>query len=243
MSDMTMKIEPVLPMDLGDDPFAGPLWRVYQSDATERLKDLNSESVHCIITDPPYNSLEEHREIGTTARLDDWFEVVGEQYWRPLFLQLFRVLKSGCHAYVFCDQQTLPTVRDATEFAGFKYWKFLVWDKGRIGMGYHYRAQHELICLLSKNGFRELRDRSVGDVLQADPVRGGYPTEKPVDLLETLVTQSTGPGQMVLDPFCGSGAVGEAALRNGRRFMGADIADRAVDLSRQRLSDVREEVS
>ena len=63
----------------------------------------------------------------------------------------------------------------------------------------------------------------------------GYPTEKPVPLLETLVTQSTQPGESVVDPFMGSGSAGCAALRHGRHFLGNDTCDEAVQISRARL--------
>jgi site-specific DNA-methyltransferase (adenine-specific) len=67
-------------------------------------------------------------------------------------------------------------------------------------------------------------------------VHGGYPTEKPVEVSTVLVRQSSLPGDLVIDPFCGSGSVGEAALLEGRRFAGADIDAGAVEISNTRLA-------
>lgn len=67
------------------------------------------------------------------------------------------------------------------------------------------------------------------------PMRAAYPTEKPVGLLRTLIEQSSSPGDLVIDPFNGSGSCGEASLRAGRLYAGADVAEGALNVSRQRL--------
>jgi site-specific DNA-methyltransferase (adenine-specific) len=101
-------------------------------------------------------------------------------------------------------------------------------------MGYHYRARYELILFFEK-GKRRLNDLGIPDVLSVPRVRAGYPAEKPVALLETLIAQSSRPGELVVDPFMGSGSCGVAALGSGRSFAGNDIASEAVALTRQRL--------
>jgi site-specific DNA-methyltransferase (adenine-specific) len=121
------------------------------------------------------------------------------------------------------------------EAAGFRFWKPLVWDKVTIGLGYHYRARYELILFFEK-GKRRLADLAVPDILRARRVRGGYPTEKPVTLLRTLVTQSSDVGDTVVDPFVGSGSTGTAALSEDRAFLGADITEAALAVARPRLA-------
>jgi DNA modification methylase len=104
----------------------------------------------------------------------------------------------------------------------------------KIGMGYHYRSRYEFILFFEK-GKRRLADLSVPDVLTHPRIRNGYPTEKPAQISEILVRQSTNPGELVIDPFMGSGSVGAAALKHGRRFLGTDINPGAVQLSEERL--------
>ena len=87
-----------------------------------------------------------------------------------------------------------------------------------------------------EKGKRKLSDLSIPDVLEALRIRGGYPTEKPVDLLETLVRQSSVEGDLVLDPFMGSGSTCIAALQSSRRFIGCDIQPDAVRLAHRRIS-------
>ena len=111
----------------------------------------------------------------------------------------------------------------------------------RIGMGYHYRARYELVLFFEK-GKRKLNDLGIPDILQVPRVHKGYPTEKPVALSEILVKQSSQPGEIVCDPFMGSGSAGEAAIINNRAFVGGDISDASLDLSRARLGTWGNEV-
>ncbi len=65
--------------------------------------------------------------------------------------------------------------------------------------------------------------------------RTGYPTQKPLALLERIVTLASRPGDLVLDPFCGSGTAPAAAVSLGRRAIGIDLSEKAVELARSRL--------
>ena len=106
----------------------------------------------------------------------------------------------------------------------------------KIGMGYHYRARYECILFFEK-GKRKLSDLGVADILRASRISGGYPAEKPPEVSQVLITQSTEPGQLVIDPFMGSGSVGVAAVTNGRMFLGNDLCKEAVDITHGRLRD------
>lgn len=212
-----------------------------QSDALDFLAALPQASIDLLITDPPYESLEKHRAVGTTTRLSHskassnaWFETFANDRFDELFAQARRVLKADAHFYLFCDATTMFEVVPRGRAAGFTFWKPLVWDKVQIGMGYHYRARYELI-LFFEQGKRRLANLGIADILTAKRVRDGYPTEKPVDLLRTLIEQSSQAGEVICDPFCGSGSSGVAALQLGRHFCGADIDEGALTLSRTRL--------
>jgi site-specific DNA-methyltransferase (adenine-specific) len=215
-----------------------------QQDAVRWLQSLPSQSVDLLITDPAYESLEKHRAVGTTTRLkhskassNDWFQVFPNARFAELFQQAFRVLKRDTHLYLFCDAETMFVAKPEAERAGFKFWKPVVWDKRTIGMGYHYRARYELILFFEK-GKRRLNDLGLSDIIAVPRIRGGYPAEKPPEVSQVLVGQSSNPREVVADPFMGSGSVGVAALRLGRRFVGNDINPEAVQLANQRLSEL-----
>lgn len=230
---------------------------IVQSDAVAWLKTLLPDSVDLVITDPAYESLEKHRAKGSTTRLKEsdgssnpWFEIFPNERFGDLFRELYRVMKPGSHLYMLVDSETMFHVKPIGEAHGFRFWRPLVWDKVRIGMGYHYRGRAEYILFFEK-GKRKLNNLSISDVLTIDPadfeedvirtprVLGKYPTEKPVPLLEILVQQSSAPGELVVDPFAGSGSTGVAALIHGRRFAGCDLAARAVEISNRRCEVAR----
>jgi site-specific DNA-methyltransferase (adenine-specific) len=217
------------------------LFELSVQDAVTWLRGLPADSVDLLITDPAYESLEKHRAVGTTTRLkhskassNDWFKVFPNARFGELFAEAFRVLRRNAHFYLFCDAETMFVAKPEAERAGFRFWKPLVWDKRTIGMGYHYRARYELILFFEK-GKRRLNDLGVADVIAVPRVHGGYPAEKPVAVSEILVSQSSQPGEVVADPFMGSGSVGVAAVKGGRRFLGNDLNPEAVRLSGTRL--------
>ena len=210
-------------------------------DAVEWLRAQPSESIDLLVTDPAYESLEKHRAVGTTTRLkhskgssNDWFTVFPNARFAELFDEAFRALKRNTHFYLFCDAETMFVARPEAERAGFRFWKPLVWDKKTIGMGYHYRARYEFILFFEK-GKRRLNDLGVADVITVPRIHRGYPAEKPPAVSEVLIAQSSAPGDVVADPFMGSGSAGVAALRLGRRFRGSDINPEAVRLTADRL--------
>lgn len=226
------------------------LW-LSQGDAFGWLKALKDESVDLVITDPPYESLEKHRASGTTTRLskskassNEWFGVIPNARLYDLCHELYRVLKPKTHCYIFCDDETSDVLKAAGIAAGFHCWKRLVWDKQAMGMGYHYRAQYEFILFFEKgtkpwkpepgkafHGTRQLNNRGIPDVLPHKRIKhaDAYPTEKPGSLIEVLLLNSSVEGDLIIDPFMGSGNCGEVALRNGRYFWGCDIAQSSVD--------------
>lgn len=217
-------------------------YELAQQDTVEWMASLGFKSVDLIVTDPAYESLEKHRAKGTTTRLksskassNKWFEIFPNKRFTEFFIQCWRVLKTNAHLYVYCDPETLFHITPIAAQCGFKLWKPLIWDKVNMGMGYHYRARYEFIAFFEK-GHRNVNDLAVTDIITCKRINGGYPTEKPVEVSEVLIRQSTNPGELVIDPFMGSGSVGVASLRSGRRFRGTDISPDALALSETRLS-------
>jgi site-specific DNA-methyltransferase (adenine-specific) len=215
-----------------------------QMDAIDWLSCLTKESVDLIITDPPYESLEKYRSMGTTTRLkhskassNNWFEIFPNSKFKELFELLFYVLKKDRHFYLFCNPETMFIAKPIAEEVGFKFWKPLVWDKKKIGLGYHYRARYEFILFFEK-GKRKLNNLGISDIIEEPRIYRGYPAEKPFRVSEVLITQSTQPSEIVVDPFMGSGSVGVAALKNNRSFLGNDKCQEAVDIARVRLNNI-----
>ena len=69
-------------------------------------------------------------------------------------------------------------------------------------------------------------------------MEGKHPTQKPEYLLERIILASTEEGQVILDPFCGSGTTGVEAVRYGRKFIGIDVSEEYMEISKKRLEKV-----
>jgi len=222
-------------------------------DAMAGLKDLSDASVDLIITDPPYDTLEKWRDMGTTTRLKEskassnkWFPVVPPGFFELFFQECFRVLKKNTYLFVFCDDDTRYNIDPYIRGSGFMRRKALIWEKvgasdkvlcqkcgevfeerrpGAPGMGYPFRSCYEVIYFAQKAKRKSPEDKTMRDVLKAPILKGNtfWPTEKPLELIQKLIAQSSVEGDLVLDPFAGSGSTLVAAYTMGRRFLGFDI--------------------
>ncbi len=118
------------------------------------------------------------------------------------------------------------------EVLSFK--QMVVWDKGKMGMGWHYRRSYETI-LVAQNGNGKTNwyddSHTIENVIRPGdygiqkiiPGADDHPTPKPVALAEHFLRLYTKPGDTVLDPFMGHGWVGIAALNLGRNFIGIEV--------------------
>ena len=89
------------------------------------------------------------------------------------------------------------------------------------------------------NGGKQMKDVWTGALTKpSEKTEGKHPTQKPEYLLEKIVLASTEEGQVILDPFCGSGTTGVEAVRFGRKFIGIDVSEEYLEISKRRLEKV-----
>lgn len=208
---------------------------VWQGDARDLVAELDDGSVDCVICDPPYGvdftskravtaeGKKKTRAIDNDGSLED-AEQLFYDVMKPL---LSRKVAEECDVYVFTRWdivgEWIEFVRNLEPF-GLRYKMLLVWDKGIPGMGdidANWGCGHELI-LYCKVGKRDVSHRRSG-ILHHDKLGSKqhvHPTEKPVGLMVDLIKMSTDPGDLVVDPFAGSGSALVAAAQIGRRAIG-----------------------
>jgi site-specific DNA-methyltransferase (adenine-specific) len=150
--------------------------------------------------------------------------------------ELFRVLKSPGHAWLFINEFRRRRLEDAMLTAGFKTHFLAAWVKNNATPNRWGMKNGELYFLFRKGPARTLYNPSMKQFqMHKNPVgRKRHPNEKPVGLVREMVLASSQPGDTVLDPFCGAGSVGVACQQTGRQFIGFEIdpAHHAVAASR-----------
>lgn len=228
---------------------------LYCGDCLEALEEI--PPVDSIVTDPPFSS-GARTDAGKSTRGAmtrgskwdaDWFSHDNMATHGFLFLmrllgvKLLEKSAMGATAHFFIDWRMYPNLYGALESSGWIVKNLVVWDKQHFGMGTNYRNQHELIIYAEKAG-ATFPTHNLGNVIRFPREQAvNHPTEKPVSLLETLITASTVSSQTVLDPFMGSGSTGVAAVRNGRSFIGIEIDARHFETACRRIEAAHAEPS
>jgi len=195
---------------------------------------LNGVSPDTILTDPPYSSggwQEAGKKNGSVGTEANYKKISGDNLSTRGHHKLMTGALSEINAvtvYIFTDWRMWNPTFDLIEELGFAVKNMIVWDKLSAGMGFPYRAQHELI-LYAKNSPGKMHKDNVGNVIQA-PRSGNknHPTEKPVELLKKLIKNSE--GNTVYDPFLGSGSTLIACEQTGRTCFGMEIDPAYIDV-------------
>lgn len=216
---------------------------LYCADNKEVLPFLEDESVDLILSDPPYgmayasNMRKTHKDDPLVKEIKGDKDLGALQ---KILYQLNRVLKPDRHSYFFANPLLSGDVIKMLS-AGWTIKSLMVWYKGLSpGLGdlESYGSNWEAI-IFGMKGRRPLFEGRLPNVYQLDwnsqrdPV---HPTTKPVPLLMWLIKNSTAPGELVLDPFGGSGTTAMAAKLTGRRCISIEIDEHFSEVSARRLS-------
>ena len=205
------------------------MFTLYNSDCLTVMKSMQSKSVDCIITDPPYGTRTDQR--------DEW--MVGEfSNIMPLALpEIHRIGKGNAAIYFFTSWKWMADwVFRCSPY--FRMQNFIIWDKGRHSGTYgkfSWQFHWEGVFFGIK-GKRPIYKYSP-DVLRSPNFKPSYPMEKPVDILIEMILASTLPDEVVFDPFMGTGSTGVACKITGRRFIGCEIDQKFFSIAEKRISE------
>lgn len=234
----------------------GDVWhigrhRLICGDSLERetwRPHLEGQQVACIATDPPYAI------YGSSTGMAS--DIADDKMVRPFFEQVLKLTRDLLpwfgHLYVFCDWRSFPTIAMAARgVATLELKNCLVWDKGGSGLGSNYANTHELIAFFHKLPEQTAmghRAAGVRPVHKPNIVRHNRPSgderkhnaAKPVALMREVVENSTNPGDLVLEPFCGSGSTMVAVDQLGRVCYACDLEPKWCDITIGRMLKLRE---
>lgn len=215
MHSFTRRFIPQLPAS--DRRQRLPRNQVLQGDCTEVMRELPAGSVDFILTDPPYITHYRDRSGRTVANDNN------AEWLTPAVAQMFRVLKPAAFCVSFYGWNKVDLFMSAWRAAGFRPVGHIVFRKHYASSVSFLRAEHEAAYLLAK-GNVERPALPVPDVLDWRYTGNRlHPTQKPVGALTPLIEAFSRPGELVLDPFCGSGSTLVAAYETGRAYIGIEL--------------------
>lgn len=214
---------------------------VIHGDCLEVMRTMPDASVDAVVTDPPY--MIGAVSVGTSnAKNGTWADMENSAYWFSAWMkQTFRILRPTGYLVQFTNWRSLPTIVRAHSLSGRPISSCMVWDKEWIGPAgpAQLRPRYEMVVF---TGMEEARidDRSQPDIISCKWMAGNmretiHPAEKPVDLLCRIARLVTPPNGTVLDPFCGSGSTGKAAVLEGFNFIGIEREAEYVEIARARI--------
>ena len=205
---------------------------VIQGDCTAVLKSLPSECVDFVMTDPPYFVRYKDRS-GRTIRNDRYPGQVLDA-----FNDVYRVLKPNSLCVSFYGWNRVDSFFSAWKGAGFTPVGHIVFTKTYASAQRFLRYSHESAYVLGK-GRPELPADPLSDVLPWH-YSGNYnhPTEKSVDTIKPIIEAFTKAGDVVLDPFAGSGSSLVAAALLRRQYIGIELEQKYCEHARRLLAGV-----
>ena len=204
--------------------------RIIDGDCVQVMHEMPSESVDFVLTDPPYLVNYRGRDNRRFANDDN------DLWLLPAFVQVGRVLKRDRFVVSFYGWNKADRFLLAWKAAGLYPVGHLVWTKDYHSKERFVRYAHESAYLLAKGHpdkprvvLRDVLDwRYSGDEL--------HPTQKPVMALLPLILAYSKVGDIVLDPFAGSGTTAVAAQMLGRRYIGIEIDPTYCRIAQKRLA-------
>ena len=229
---------------------------IYCGDARGILPLLDAASIDMVFTDPPYGHNNNNGDLIANREAALGHGKSGPP--RPIandgaeandlvrfaFDQFNRLLKPGCCCCCCCcgggpDPQFSRWSLWMDDAIGFK--QAAVWDKGGLGMGWHYRRSYEFILVGEKPGaacrwFGGNKQSNVVRIPKILPQADDHPTPKPVELCGLFIRLHSAPGDIVLDPFMGHCSTGAAAKMDGRNFIGIELEEKYCAVAVERLS-------
>ena len=210
--------------------------KIFNEDCLEGIEKLADNSIDLICTDPPYC-------VGTTSNglkgnfLDNNLIV---PFFKQLFSQWRRVLKDGGHIYINNDWRTYPFLYPIVN-QYFIQRNLIVWKKADYpSAGNWYRFNHEFI-MFATNGKNKREfsaaERDVWNIAlnETYPSNRLHQSQKPLELIEKMIKNSSHEGDVVLDCFMGSGTTAVACIKNNRHFIGFELDEKYYNIANERI--------
>lgn len=214
-------------------------------DCTINLVDarLIEVKADCVVTDPPYKLTSGGPSGLMRGAFDpekynnDGAIVACDIEWPEIMAIVEKSLERG-HAYVMANNRNVEPMLTAGSAGKLEFHNLLVWDKITATPNRWYMKNCEFAGFFYKGKAKAINDKSSMQLIRCPQIdEADHPTEKPVALMEHWILNSTEPGDLVYDPFMGSGSTAVACIRTGRRFVGCEIDPKYFEQAKKRIID------
>ena len=207
--------------------------KILHGNSIKIMKELQNNSVDLILTDPPYGDDSVYGLNNKSIKNNE----------NPLInclalVEMYRILRRNRSVYIFTNWKHYPFLTEfILRYTKFKIRHLVVWKKHNFGLGWAFRHQYELILVLEKGKPKyNLTDFSnVQTAKHINHNKENHPHEKPIDLLKKIIEHSSKKGDLVLDPFCGTGSCGIACQELNRDFIGVELDEKWVEVAKERV--------
>ena len=216
----------------------------YNEDCMEIMEHLPDSIFDLVVTDPPYEIAT--RGAGIYKQDDKKYvqelDVMSNGFSEEVLDQLCRLMKK-INIYIFCSQkQIIPLLTYFVVNRGCNY-NIITWHKTNPipACGNKYLTDTEYILFFREKGVKVYGTYETKKTWYATPLNQGdkkkynHPTIKPVDILQNLIINSSKEGEVVFDPFMGSGSTGVACKKTNRDFVGIEIDKNYYDIAVERI--------
>lgn len=238
---------------------------LYKGDCIETMKIIKSKSVDLILTDPPYNlgNFMKSRATNLRKMRENFFGAAGwddleyEEWVESMdcfFKESVRILKPGGSMLIFMSIIKVETLIRLAEKNGFYYKTTGIWHKLNPmprNMNLHFVNSTEAWVYFTykaktgtfNNGGKMMHDFYESAVVSNGEKKAGkHPTQKPIQLMEHFISLLTHEGDVIMDPFMGSGSTGVAAQNLDRRFIGIELSSEYFAIAQERMGQQKIEV-
>jgi len=213
-----------------------------RGDALMVLRELEGVA-DLVVTDPPYKLTSGGKNSQVMSgkfanhRYDNSGLLMKVVRWEDMGGPILRACKAQADAYVMTNDKNLHAAQTAFLGAGWRFHNLLVWNKISPTRNRWFMKNLEYSIFLFKGRARTINMPGSTQLFTCPrPKDAIHPTQKPVELLAHYILNSSAPGDLVLDPFSGSGATLLAAMQTGRRALGIELDPDMFEASAARLA-------
>jgi len=223
---------------------------LYLGDCLEMMKEIPNDSIDVVFTSPPYNCGLPYESYNDNLSNEDFYQF--NESWIHSCYSIMSV--NGSRLYVVCSGKMIFDLRIIGENIGYKFAQVLTWCKpnlssggGKISGDWNFLSEKIMLFRKGKRTAMINADTNTHDWFVIPSPQSNFKKDKkvhiaqfPLGLPKRILSRT--PGDVILDPFMGSGTTGVACVQTGRKFIGIEIEPKYFDIAVKRIKDAQQQM-